>query len=313
MIEAGNTQYAQSNGLKIAYESFGNPDNPAIVLVAGLYNQLVRWPLELCQHLVDRGYRVIRFDNRDIGLSDKFEGVRAPSYFRLLLKSYFGIPVAAPYSLEDMAADTVGLLDALEIPAAHLVGMSMGGMISQIVAGRYPDRVLSLTSIMSTSGERGKGQASLKVSLKMLQPASKDKTPLDIAVEIWQMLAGPAYPMTDDEIRKQVIAEHQRSSNPAGYMRQIGAIRTSPSRVALLRSIKVPTLIIHGNQDVLVPVSGGIDTAKHIGHANLVRFEGMGHTLPQALLDRFAELIVKNCKDAVKGDDTAQSVNLGTN
>ena len=313
MIEAGNTQYAQSNGLKIAYESFGNPDNPAIILVAGLYNQLVRWPLELCQHLVDRGYRVIRFDNRDIGLSDKFAGVRAPSYFRLLLKSYFGIPVAAPYSLEDMAADTVGLLDALEIPAAHLVGMSMGGMISQIVAGRYPDRVLSLTSIMSTSGERGKGQASLKVSLKMLQPASKDKTPLDIAVEIWHMLAGPAYPMTDDEIRKQVIAEHQRSSNPAGYMRQIGAIRTSPSRVALLKSIKVPTLIIHGNQDVLVPVSGGIDTAKHIGHANLVRFEGMGHTLPQALLDRFAELIVKNCKDAVKGDDTAQSVNLGTN
>lgn len=147
----------------------------------------------------------------------------------------------------------------------------------------------------------------------MLQPASKDKTPLDIAVEIWQMLAGPAYPMTDDEIRKQVIAEHQRSSNPAGYMRQIGAIRTSPSRVALLKSIKVPTLIIHGNQDVLVPVSGGIDTAKHIAHANLVRFEGMGHTLPQALLDRFAELIVKNCKDAVKGDDTAQSVNLGTN
>ena len=313
MIEAGNTQYAQSNGLKIAYESFCNPDNPAIVLVAGLYNQLVRWPLELCQHLVDRGYRVIRFDNRDIGLSDKFAGVRAPSYFRLLLKSFFGIPVAAPYSLEDMAADTVGLLDALEIPAAHLVGMSMGGMISQIVAGRYPDRVLSLTSIMSTSGERGKGQASLKVSLKMLQPASKDKTPLDIAVEIWQMLAGPAYPMTDDEIRKQVIAEHQRSSNPAGYMRQIGAIRTSPSRVALLKSIKVPTLIIHGNQDVLVPVSGGIDTAKHIAHANLVRFEGMGHTLPQALLDRFAELIVKNCKDAVKGDDTAQSVNLGTN
>lgn len=313
MIEAGNTQYAQSNGLKIAYESFGNPDNPAIVLVAGLYNQLVRWPLELCQHLVDRGYRVIRFDNRDIGLSDKFAGVRAPSYFRLLLKSFFGIPVAAPYSLEDMAADTVGLLDALEIPAAHLVGMSMGGMIGQIVAGRYPDRVLSLTSIMSTSGERGKGQASLKVSLKMLQPASKDKTPLDIAVEIWQMLAGPAYPMTDDEIRKQVIAEHQRSSNPAGYMRQIGAIRTSPSRVALLKSIKVPTLIIHGNQDVLVPVSGGIDTAKHIAHANLVRFEGMGHTLPQALLDRFAELIVKNCKDAVKGDDTAQSVNLGTN
>jgi pimeloyl-ACP methyl ester carboxylesterase len=294
MVEAGNTQYAQSNGLKIAYESFGNPEDPAIVLVAGLYNQLVRWPLGLCQHLVDRGFRVIRFDNRDIGLSDKFDGVRAPGYFRLLLKSYFGVPVAAPYNLDDMAADTVGLLDALKIPAAHLVGMSMGGMISQIVAGRYPSRVLSLTSIMSTSGERGKGEASLKVSLKMVQPASKGKTALDIAVEIWQMLGSPAYPMSDDEVRAQVIAEHKRSSNPAGYLRQISAIRTSPSRVELLQSIRVPTLIIHGNQDVLVPISGGIDTAKYIGHAELVRFEGMGHTLPQALLEEFADLIHKN-------------------
>jgi pimeloyl-ACP methyl ester carboxylesterase len=294
MVEAGNTQYAQSNGLKIAYESFGNPEDPAIVLVAGLYNQLVRWPLGLCQHLVDRGFRVIRFDNRDIGLSDKFDGVRAPGYFRLLLKSYFGVPVAAPYNLDDMAADTVGLLDALKIPAAHLVGMSMGGMISQIVAGRYPSRVLSLTSIMSTSGERGKGEASLKVSLKMVQPASKGKKPLDIAVEIWQMLGSPAYPMSDDEVRAQVIAEHKRSSNPAGYLRQISAIRTSPSRVELLQSIRVPTLIIHGNQDVLVPISGGIDTAKYIGHAELVRFEGMGHTLPQALLEEFADLIHKN-------------------
>ncbi|MDC0589448.1 alpha/beta hydrolase, partial [Porticoccaceae bacterium] len=212
----------------------------------------------------------------------------------LLLRSYFGIPVSAPYNLDDMAADTVGLLDALELSAAHLVGMSMGGMISQIVAGRYPDRVLSLTSIMSTSGERGKGEASLKVSLKMVQPVSKDKTPLDIAVDIWQMLCGPAYPMTDSEIRAQVIAEHKRSSNPAGYMRQISAIRTSPSRVALLNAIKVPTLIIHGNQDVLVPVSGGIDTAKHIAHAELVRFEGMGHTLPRELLETFADLIVNN-------------------
>jgi pimeloyl-ACP methyl ester carboxylesterase len=147
---------------------------------------------------------------------------------------------------------------------------------------------------MSTSGERGKGEASLKVSLKMVQPASKGKTPLDIAVEIWQMLGSPAYPMSDDEVRAQVIAEHKRSSNPAGYLRQISAIRTSPSRVELLQSIRVPTLIIHGNQDVLVPISGGIDTAKYIGHAELVRFEGMGHTLPQALLEEFADLIHKN-------------------
>ncbi len=288
------TQFLQSNGLRIAYESFGSVERPTIVLVAGLYNQLVRWPLAFCQLLVEQGFRVIRFDNRDIGLSDKMDGVKAPSFFRLLLKTRLGIPVSAPYNLDDMAADTVGILDALNIPAAHFVGMSMGGMISQIVAGRYPDRVLSLTSIMSTSGVRGKGEPSMKVRLKMVQPGSKDKTPLDIAVDIWKMLDSPAWPMDEDEIRALVIAEHQRSSNPPGYLRQIAAIQTTPNRVALLRSIKVPTLVIHGNQDVLVPVSGGIDTANHIPGAELVRYEGMGHTLPRALLGEFAQLIARN-------------------
>jgi len=293
-IQGGNTQYLKSNGLRMAFESFGDADRPTIVLVAGLYNQLVRWPLPFCQLLVDRGFRVIRFDNRDVGFSDRMEGAKAPSFVRLLLKKWLSIPVAVPYSLDDMAADTVGLLDALDISKAHLVGMSMGGMISQIVAGRYPDRVLSLTSIMSTSGVRGKGEPSLKVRLKMIQPSSRDKTPLDIAVDIWKMLDSPAYPMTDEEIRTLVIAEHKRANNPAGYMRQIAAIQTTPDRTALLRSIAAPTLVIHGNQDVLVPVSGGIDTARHIPGAELVRFEGMGHTLPGALLAQFAELIEDN-------------------
>jgi pimeloyl-ACP methyl ester carboxylesterase len=195
-----------------------------------------------------------------------------------------------------MAADTVGVLDALNIQQAHIVGMSMGGMISQLVTGLYPERILSLTSIMSTSGERGKGMPSLKVSRQMTRPVSKHRSALDNAVDTWQMIGSPAYPMSDEAVRALIKAETRRSSNPAGYLRQIAAIRTAPGRAVLLKSIKVPVLIIHGKQDLLVPVSGGIDTAKHIAHAELVVFEGMGHTLPIALLPTFAELIDKNAR-----------------
>jgi len=288
------TKFLQSNGLRMAYEEFGDPADPAILLVAGLYNQLVRWPLKFCELLVANGFRVIRFDNRDIGLTDKMDGVRAPSFFRLVLKHYLWIPISAPYSLDDMADDTVGVLDALNIQQAHIVGMSMGGMISQLVTAKYPHRILSLTSIMSTSGERGKGVASAKVSAAMLQPVTKERSALDNAVNIWQLIGSPAYPMSDDDVRTLIKAEHKRSSNPAGYMRQIAAIRTAPGRAKLLRAITAPVLIIHGNQDLLVPVNGGIDTAKHIAHAQLELFEGMGHTLPAELLPRFVELIVAN-------------------
>ena len=288
------TKFLQSNGLRMAYEEFGDPADPAILLVAGLYNQLVRWPLKFCELLVANGFRVIRFDNRDIGLTDKMDGVRAPSFFRLVLKHYLWIPISAPYSLDDMADDTVGVLDALNIQQAHIVGMSMGGMISQLVTAKYPHRILSLTSIMSTSGERGKGVASAKVSAAMLQPVTKERSALDNAVNIWQLIGSPAYPMSDDDVRTLIKAEHKRSSNPAGYMRQIAAIRTAPGRAKLLRAITAPVLIIHGNQDLLVPVNGGIDTAKHIAHAQLELFEGMGHTLPAELLPKFVELIVAN-------------------
>ena len=294
LLKKDATKFLQSNGLRMAYEEFGDPADPAILLVAGLYNQLVRWPLKFCELLVANGFRVIRFDNRDIGLTDKMDGVRAPSFFRLVLKHYLSIPISAPYSLDDMADDTVGVLDALNIQQAHIVGMSMGGMISQLVTAKYPHRILSLTSIMSTSGERGKGVASAKVLAAMLQPVTKERSALDNAVNIWQLIGSPAYPMSDDDVRTLIKAEHKRSSNPAGYMRQIAAIRAAPGRAKLLSTITAPVLIIHGNQDVLVPVSGGIDTAKHIAHAELVRFEGMGHTLPKALLETFADLIAKN-------------------
>jgi pimeloyl-ACP methyl ester carboxylesterase len=256
------THFVQSNGIRMAYQAFGDADAPTILLVAGLYNQLIRWPLEFCELLVARGFRVIRFDNRDIGLSDKMEGEVAPSFLRLALHSWFGLPVKVPYSLDDMAADTVGLLDALDIKAVHIVGMSMGGMISQLVAGLYPTRVLSLTSIMSKTGAFGKGTASLSVARQMVKPIPKGTSALDNSVMTRQMFGSPAYPESDEEIAIAVKSEFKRSNNPAGYLRQMAAIRSAPSRNKLLNGLKIPVLIIHGNQDTLVDVSGGIETKK---------------------------------------------------
>ena len=301
------THFVQSNGIRMAYQAFGDADAPTILLVAGLYNQLIRWPLEFCELLVARGFRVIRFDNRDIGLSDKMEGEVAPSFLRLALHSWFGLPVKVPYSLDDMAADTVGLLDALDIKAVHIVGMSMGGMISQLVAGLYPTRVLSLTSIMSKTGAFGNGTASLSVARQMVKPIPKGTSALDNSVMTRQMFGSPAYPESDEEIAIAVKSEFKRSNNPAGYLRQMAAIRSAPSRNKLLNGIKIPVLIIHGNQDTLVDVSGGIETKKQIPHAKLVRFEGMGHTLPQPLLAEFADLIQQTADSAETSSPSSQS------
>ena len=292
------THFVQSNGIRMAYQEFGDADAPTILLVAGLYNQLIRWPLEFCELLVARGFRVIRFDNRDIGLSDKMEGEVAPSFLRLALHSWFGLPVKVPYGLDDMAADTVGLLDALDIKAVHIVGMSMGGMISQLVAGLYPTRVLSLTSIMSKTGAFGKGAASLSVAGQMVIPIPKGTSALDNSVKTRQMFGSPGYLESDEKVAIDVKSEFKRSNNPAGYLRQMAAIRSAPSRNKLLNSLKIPVLIIHGNQDTLVDVSGGIETKKQIPHAKLVRFEGMGHTLPQPLLAEFADLIQQTANTA---------------
>ena len=300
-IEEPGTHFVQSNGIRMAYQQFGDADAPVVLLIAGLYNQLIRWPIELCELLVERGFRVVRFDNRDIGLTDKMEGEVAPSFFRLGLNSLFGVPVKVPYSLNDMAADTVGLLDALNIESAHIVGMSMGGMISQLVAGLYPTRALSLTSIMSKTGAFGNGGASLAVARQMVKPIPKGTSALDNSVKTRQMFGSPGYLESDEDVAIDVKAEFKRSNNPAGYLRQLAAIRSAPSRNALLNTLKIPVLIIHGNQDLLVNVSGAIATKQQILHAKLVRFEGMGHTLPQPLLAEFADLIQQTANSASTG------------
>jgi pimeloyl-ACP methyl ester carboxylesterase len=209
------------------------------------------------------------------------------------------IPVKVPYTLNDMASDTVGLLDALDIKSAHIVGISMGGMISQLVAGLYPDRVLSLTSIMSKTGAFGKGGASLAVARQMVKPIPKGTSALDNSVMTRQMFASPAYLESDEAVAIAVKSEFKRSNNPAGYLRQMAAIRSAPNRNKLLNALKMPVLIIHGKQDTLVDVSGGIETKKQISHAKLVLFEGMGHTLPQPLLVQFADLIKQTADSAL--------------
>ena len=295
-FEAG-TKFVNANGIRIAYRDHGHEQNPPLVLIAGIYNQLIRWPDEFIDMLVDHGFRVIRFDNRDIGLTEKMVGKKAPSVIRITMKLFFGVPVDIPYTLDDMANDTIGLLDALEIDKAHVVGMSMGGMIAQLVTILHPKRVLSLTSIMSTTGALGKGGASFKVARQMVAPVPKDRTALENSVITRQMFGSPAYPQTDAEVTFSVAQEFKRSNNPAGYLRQMAAVRLAPSRNNRLKRVKVPTLIIHGNQDLLVDVSGGVETKKCIEHAKFVRFEGMGHNLPKALLPQFADLIKEIASD----------------
>ena len=289
-FEAG-TKFVNANGIRIAFRDHGHEQNPPLVLIAGIYNQLIRWPDEFIDMLVDHGFRVIRFDNRDIGLTEKMVGKKAPSVIRITMKLFFGVPVDIPYTLDDMANDTIGLLNALEIDKAHVVGMSMGGMIAQLVTILHPKRVLSLTSIMSTTGALGKGGASFKVARQMVAPVPKDRTALENSVITRQMFGSPAYPQTDAEVTASVAQEFKRSNNPAGYLRQMAAVRVAPSRNNQLKRVKVPTLIIHGNQDLLVDVSGGVETKKCIEHAKFVRFEGMGHNLPKVLLPQFAGLI----------------------
>ena len=286
-------QYIKANGIRLAYEEFGDLERPVILLIMGLATQMIAWPVDFCQGLSEQGYRVIRFDNRDIGLSEKMEGQKVPGMLKLAACSRFGVPVKVPYKLRDMAKDAVGLMDALEIEAAHVVGASMGGMIAQLMAGLYPYRVLSLTSIMSTSGHRSLPGANRKVALHMVRrPASTDSEAVQKhAMRTWRLIGSPAYQPSDEALREKLSNSINRSFYPEGHTRHMAAIMASGDRVEVLKKIIAPTLVIHGKEDALVPVSGGIDTAKYVKNSTLELFDGMGHDLPVELLPRFVELI----------------------
>ncbi len=289
-----------ANGLRLAYDEFGKESDPAIILVMGLGTQMIAWPETLCTQLAEHGFRVIRFDNRDIGLSQKVETKKKVNLLKLLLRKQLGLSVRAPYSLRDMAADAIGVLDHLEIDRAHWVGASMGGMIAQILAAENPDRSLSLTSIMSTTGNPALPQTSWKVSKQLLsRPSAKNEQAyLAHSLKTWAIIGSPDYPPSKEELSERILRGVRRSYSPQGFQNQMAAILESGDRRGMLRKITLPTLIIHGKADVLVPVEGGIDTAEHIKHAELKLVEGMGHDLPRELIPKFARWIGEHATQA---------------
>ena len=290
-----------ANGITLEYESLGDPDAPAVLLVMGLGMQLVAWPDPFCDGLVQRGFRVVRFDNRDCGLSQKLDELGTPRVPGMILRALLGLPVRAPYDLTAMAADSVGLLDALGIRQAHVVGASMGGMIGQLVAALHPERVLSLTSIMSTTGARHLKQPSARIRRELLRRPQQPLTTETLLAHyehLFGVIGSPGYPQDLAEFRARIRRAVERGYHPAGFLRQLAAILANGDRSPLLGRITCPTLVVHGKADPLVPYQGGVDTAYKIRDARLVLLDGFGHDFPPALFERFADLIAKHALEA---------------
>lgn len=267
---------------------------PVVLLIMGLGMQLVAWPPALVLALMEAGYRVVRHDNRDIGKSQKFDNLGNPNLIWTSLKHKLGLSITPPYSLQDMALDAIGVLDALNIDSAHIIGVSMGGMIAQRVAIAAPNRVLSLTSIMSSSGARGLPQAQSKV-LGTLLSRPKSNSESDVAdhyVKLFKVIGSPGFPIDAAESRERILEGIRRSFHPAGTLRQMVAIAADAKRPAELAKITCPTLVIHGKDDPLVPYANGVDTAKRIKGAHLVGIEGMGHDLPPGVVSRITSLLL---------------------
>lgn len=289
----GMAQYT-SNGLKIEAESFGDESRPAILLVMGLGMQLLAWPEALCRRLAEAGYRVIRFDNRDIGLSSKLDDARI-SIPRAALRYALHLPIPAPYKVQDMADDARGLLDALGIERAHVVGVSMGGMIAQNLAATWPERCASLVSIMSSSGSRRLPRPQPRVLRLMLsRPPRRDDPAAQLMHfrKLFRALSGPGFPMPDEELGERLQRSLARSYSPAGTARQLLAIAASGDRSGLLRRICVPTLVLHGTRDPLLPLAHGEDCARKIPGARFETIDGMGHDLPTSLLPRLGDTLL---------------------
>lgn len=284
-----------ANGLQFEYAVDGPADGPVILLIIGLGTQMTRWPTALIDGLVAHGFRVIRFDNRDVGLSSLLDDAGVPSLPDVMAAMLQGGTVPAPYTLSDMAADAVGILDALGIARAHVVGASMGGMIAQIMAARYADRVMSLTSVMSSSGNPALPRASDAVLafLSAERPDPADQAAVvERAVIGGEMLGSPGYPIDRAVRRAAAIQDYTRNYYPPGISRHTTAIVATGDRRALLRTITVPTLVIHGTDDPLIPIEAGRDTAANIAGSRLIELPGMGHDLPDALVPAVVDAIV---------------------
>jgi pimeloyl-ACP methyl ester carboxylesterase len=276
----------RANGIDIEFESFGSKSDPAILLIMGFSAQMTLWPEAMCLGLAERGFRVIRFDNRDIGKSTHLTVEPAPDAGMLMAELMAGRPVKVPYALTDMAADAVGLLNALDISRAHIVGASMGGMIAQLVAAHHPAKTKSLVSIMSTTGRSDLPRAKPEVMavLTAPPPSLEREDRIVAAMNIWRVIGGEGYPMSEAELRAQAEREVDRTPfDPAGIARQMAAIIAAAPRNEILKNVRAPTLVIHGADDPLVPLGGGEDTAASIPGAELLVLPGAGHSFPDAL------------------------------
>ncbi|HEX2207302.1 MAG TPA: alpha/beta fold hydrolase [Longimicrobium sp.] len=284
----------QANGLRMEYDTFGDPSHPALLLVMGLAGQMVAWDEEFCARLAGCGFHVIRFDNRDMGRSTWMDGAPVPSLLRVLRAARRGEHIEVPYRVPDLANDTLALLDALGVESAHLVGISMGGMIAQTMAMQAPHRVRTLTSIMSHTGEPDLPHPHRRATASLLVPAPRNREmAMRRAVSAWRILTGPAIPLARADAGDGGAGVRPRPQ-PAGVLRQLAGIIASPSRAPGLRTLRVPTLVIHGEHDPLVPLEGGHRTAALVPGAELAIIPRMGHALPPPLWERLIELIARH-------------------
>jgi pimeloyl-ACP methyl ester carboxylesterase len=282
---------ARVGDVELAYETFGDHSDPPLLLVMGLGTQMLGWRAAFCEQLSERGFFVVRYDNRDVGRSTKFSSHRPPTPAQLLRRD----AKAAAYSLADMADDGVGLLDCLGLGAAHVVGASMGGMIAQTIAFRHPDRVRSLVSIMSNTGARWSGQPSLSMYGTLLRRAPRDREGyIEHQMKVFAKTASPGFPRDEADLRELATMSFERGHDPAGSGRQLAAIIAATNRAKDLATIRVPTLVIHGDKDRLVAPSGGRATAKAIPGARLMTIAGMGHDLPRPVWPRIIAAIAEN-------------------
>jgi pimeloyl-ACP methyl ester carboxylesterase len=283
-----------ANGIEIEYETFGDAHRVPLLLIGGLGSQLLSWDESFCEQLRDHGFYVIRYDNRDAGLSTKMEAAGEPN----LVAAFTGNPKPA-YQLDDLAADAAGLLDALDVDAAHVVGVSMGGFIAQLVAINHPDRVLSLTSIMSGPGGHDAVPPmpeGAEVLAKVPPPTREER--IHHGLWVGRVLNGSRDPFDETAQKKRVERAYDRSYYPTGTGRQLVAILASTSRVERLGKVKVPTLVIHGIDDVLVPVENGRRVAAAVPGARLLEFEGMGHNLPERVWPEVVDAIEELARQA---------------
>ena len=290
----------KANGIEMEYETFGAKNDPALLLIMGLGAQLTLWPESLCEGLASRGFFVVRYDNRDVGLSTDFGKAGIPNLMEAFARLMKGEKVDAPYLLKDMAADATGLLDALGLDRAHMVGASMGGMIAQILAATYPQRTRSMVSIMSTSGRPGlpMGRPEAVAMLSAQPPGTAREQLIAHAIKLRTVIGSPGFPVEPAELRALVERNIDRRWYPEGAARQYLAVMASGPRVDLLKTVKVPTLVLHGEDDPLLPVECGRDVASLVPGAKVETWPGWGHDLPSQMVPRLVESISKFCKTA---------------